>query len=158
MIYIESILKISPLWAPATARSTTKEELGRTLLRVAASVPNTSKLALMRLGLARLAWSCRQGEIYHIYLNKTKLNPNEQRKERKKLFENFHFDFRLVLLVPRLPGVLQEEGVVGERRHGDAHLTQVVEVLTAVTACMTAYLTQVVEILDDRGLPQEEAV
>ena len=61
-------------------------------------------------------------------------------------------------MVPRLPGVLQEEGVVGERRHGDAHLTQVVEVLTAVTACMTAYLTQVVEILDDRGLPQEEAV
>ena len=39
IIYIESILKISPLWAPATARSTTKEELGRTLLRVAASVP-----------------------------------------------------------------------------------------------------------------------
>ena len=38
-IYIESILRISPLWAPATARSTTKEELGRTLLRVAASVP-----------------------------------------------------------------------------------------------------------------------
>ena len=38
LIYIESILKISPLWALAIQRSTTKEEHGQTLLRVVASV------------------------------------------------------------------------------------------------------------------------
>ena len=38
-----------------------------------------------------------------------------------------------------LPRVLQEQGVVREGRHGNAHLTQIVE------------------ILDDRGLPEQEA-